>query len=182
MTAMAAKRTERREREPPRGGDRSEGVLALYREHGANLYGYALGILGDRADAEDVTQDAFIKLDRHLQLGRTDSNLRAWLYRVVLNSSRDLLRARSRRAEPPDDSPGPTPQPLRTLALHRVLQRLATRDRELVLLRGHGLSYAEMAETLDVRPSSLGTLLARALERFATFYADEIGPDEGGRR
>ncbi len=153
-------------------------VLDLYREHGRHLYGYALGLVGEPADAEDAVQDAFLRLDRHLCAGGDDSNLRAWLYRVITNLCRDVLRSRRRVAVAPPGDRAARGDALTALALRRVLERLAPRDRELVLMRGRGLSYAEMAAAAGIRPASVGKTLARALERFVEAYRREVPTKE----
>jgi len=163
--------------EEPERASAEERVLTLYREHGRRLYGYALGLLGNRADAEDVVQDAFLRLGQHLAKKGDEANLRGWLYRVATNLCRDRQRGRMRHAGAAPDSAGPTPTALSAIAIERVLTRLKPRDRELVLLRGEGLSYAEIAVSTATNPSSIGTLLARALRQFAEEYAREFGKE-----
>ena len=152
-------------------------VVDLYREHGRRLFAYALGMLGQPADAEDVVQDAFLRLAGHLRAGGEDTNLHGWLYRVATNLGRDVQRARRRRAAEPTTSECSPPRALTAIALERILGRLPARDRELVLMRGAGLSYAEMAAAADIRASSVGKLLSRALARFTAAYRTEIGTE-----
>jgi len=154
-----------------------ETVLDLYRHHGARLYAYALGFLGEPADVEDVVQDAFVRLSEHLRRGGSDEQIRAWLYAVVANLCRDVLRWRKRRVDI-DAEPETGPWEVsRTLAIRRVLKRLSPRDREMVLLRGGGLTYAEIAAAMGLHDASVGKLLSRALERFAVEYAREFGKE-----
>ena len=54
-----------------------------------------------------------------------------------------------------------------------ALERLAPRDREVLLLRQEGFSYKEIAQVVNVAPTSVGTLLARALDRFVSVYEEE---------
>lgn len=161
--------------EPTTNSNSEDQLLALYRDHGKKLFGYALGILRDRADAEDVVQEAFVRLDAHLRDQRSNPNLRAWLYRVVTNLARDVGRRRSRIGGEPEPVAGPEPKPLRRLALDRVLASLRPRERELVLMRGLGLSYAEMAEVLETLAASIGKQLSRALDQFHEAYEREVG-------
>lgn len=164
------------EQAPETSADR---VLALYREIGVRLYAFALGFVGRKADAEDVVQEAFLRLAEHLRAGPSDTNVRAWLYRVAGNLCHDVTRSRRRRADGPADAPVAEPEPLRSLAIRRVLARLGDRDRKLLLLRGEGMSYAEIAAAAELNPVSVGKLLARALERFGAEYRREY---EGGGR
>ncbi len=149
-------------------------VLSLYREHGKHLFGYAFGLLGRRADAEDVVQDAFLRLSEHVAAGGPDSNLRAWLFRVTTNLCRDILRSRRRVAGSLPERQTSDGDVLRALAIRRVLAGLEIRDRTLVALRGLGLSYAEISVAAGVNPASVGKLLARALERFSAGYRREF--------
>src|ERR1700746_2870130 len=79
------------------GTDATLGVTALYRAHAVGLIRLAIIMLGDRAAAEDVVQDAFLGLYRHWDgLADTDSAL-AYTRSAVLNRCRNALRQRSRR-------------------------------------------------------------------------------------
>ena len=158
------------------GGTVEARVLALWGEHGRRLYGYALGLVAAPADAEDVVQDVFLRLAQHLGRGGDDTNLPAWLFRVTTNLCRDVVRSRVRRqGEPPELAAAAGGDALERIAFQRVLARLDERDRRLVLLRGLGLSQAEMAEVAGIRPSSVGKTLARALDRFIAEYRREGG-------
>jgi RNA polymerase sigma-70 factor (sigma-E family) len=81
----------------PGAADAADGVTALYRAHAVGLIRLAIIMLGDRAAAEDVVQDAFLGLYRHWDgLADTDSAL-AYTRSAVLNRCRNALRQRSRR-------------------------------------------------------------------------------------
>jgi RNA polymerase sigma-70 factor (ECF subfamily) len=62
--------------------------------------------------------------------------------------------------------------------LRAALAELAPRDREILLMREEGFRYAEIAEVVGVAPSSVGTLLARALRRFSTVYREGNGQQD----
>ena len=89
-------------------------TLSLYRDYGRALFAYALRLVRHSADAEDVTQEAFLRLGRHLQAGGSDHQARAWLYRVVTNLCHDVHRADRRRADSAPPETGRSPQALRT--------------------------------------------------------------------
>ena len=63
--------------------------------------------------------------------------------------------------------------------MRTALAKLAPRDREILLMREEGFRYAEIAEVVGVAPSSVGTLLARALGRFSSVYREGNGREEG---
>ena len=145
----------------------------LFDEHGAALYRFAVVLLRHHQDAEDVVQESFLKLLRHLEEGGNRDNIRGWLFTVAAHAARDRQRRRLRWlpwaptydpiVAPPDlpDEDG------RLHAARMALQRLPARDRLLLALRANGLSYRQIAEAAGIKPASVGRLLARALDRWA---------------
>jgi len=108
--------------------------------------------------------------------------LRVWMFRVATNLIRDTARQSANRRRILSGSPLPEPVPSPDVETERqekirevrvALEKLAPRDREVLLLRQEGFSYKEIAQVVNVAPTSVGTLLARALERFASVYAKE---------
>ena len=80
------------------------------------------------------------------------------------------------RTPPPDPVPSAEKEVERNEEIREVreaLDQLAPRDREVLLLRQEGLSYKEIAQVVNVSPTSVGTLLARSLKRFASVYTKE---------
>ena len=157
-------------------GTRRE-TLTLFEEHGPALYRFALVFMRHREDAEDVLQETFLKLLSHLQAGRPGTNLRGWLFTVAAHACRDRLRRRSRWLPWSEEHDVPVePPPLadedgRLHAVRSAMARLSPRDRLLVALRAQGLSYAEIADASGMRRTSVGRLLARALQRWERAYA-----------
>ncbi len=156
----------------------------------SDLFGVAYRVLGDGAEAEDVLQDAFLKLsETRALLARPDAEVRAWLRRVCLNHSfnrlRNSHRARERaervgRLDPARgiDEGGPPADVLRAEAQREVRQALATlpeHQRNCLVLRHSGYAYAEIAETLDMPIGSVGVLLGRAERAFRTAYERRQG-------
>lgn len=142
--------------------------------------------LGDRDQAEDLAQDAFVRLlDQHPR------NPRAWLFTVALNLARDALRGETRRAShlhlveqeyEAERPPSPEEATVREETAQEVrtaLGALSERDRTLLLLWEERFSYRQIAETLGVAPSSIGPLLVRAQRRFLERYnhPNEEGED-----
>jgi RNA polymerase sigma factor (sigma-70 family) len=150
----------------------SDEALRLFRAHGDALYRFARVMVREPGDAEDVVQEAFVRLLHHLRGGGDRSNLKSWLFAVTANLSRDHLRRRKRwlawlpeherglRADPELETRDP--QALFLAAL-RVLPR---RDRVLLMLKVQGLSYRDIAVAAGIREVSVGRLLARALARW----------------
>ena len=147
-------------------------IERLFEQHSAALYRFARVLLHQAEDAEDVVQVAFVRLMEHLVRGGDQTNLRAWLFTVTANLARDRLRTR-RRWLPWEGVEEPRVAAEMTLDAHdpqreflAIAHRLAPRDRLLLALRAQGLSYREIAEAADIKPASVGQLLARALTRW----------------
>lgn len=157
-------------------GTRRE-VLTLFEAHGNALYRFALVLLRHHQDAEDVVQETYLKLLDHLRVAHADSNVRGWLFTVAANACRDRMRRRNRWMPwSVANEPAVEPAPLhdedgRLSAVRHALRQLSERDRLLVALRSHGLSYREIAEAAHIRPTSVGRLLARAVDRWERAYA-----------
>jgi len=149
-----------------------DAALALFRDHGPAVYRFATALTRHRDDAEDVVQETFLKLLRHLQAGGSRANLRGWLFTVAAHACRDRQRRRLRwlpwttDREPAVDPPPLADEDGRIGAARRALAGLAGRDRLLLTLRAQGLSYREMAGAAGIKEASVGRLLARALARW----------------
>ncbi len=147
---------------------------ALYRESVADVHGYAISLLGERAGAEDVTALAFERLYRARgRLDRGRGTPRAWLFAIARNAALDELRRRGRQ---PTYEMGESAGKLEVVEMLEQVERRATvrealaglplRDREVVLLKFHGqLTNGELARALGISESNAGTRLHRALLR-----------------
>lgn len=152
---------------------------AVFDRHHDAVFRYLHRLTGDVEEAEELTQETFVRLLEHdVDSDRTES----WLFTVALNLVRDRARTRRRRAElaggkdlTPD---GPdTPEEAyrrseRRRRVRRALDELKPRDRKMLLMREEGFSYAEIGEAFGVSTTSVGTILSRALRRFADAYED----------
>jgi RNA polymerase sigma-70 factor, ECF subfamily len=153
--------------------DPSSAANELFQLHGAAVYRFALIMLRHPQDAEDVVQETFLKLLHHLRSGRSAENLRGWLFTVAAHAARDRQRRRLRWIPwGPDHEAMVEPAALpdedgRLQAAREALHRLSGRDRLLIALRANGLPYREIAAAAGIRPTSVGRLLARALDRWA---------------
>jgi RNA polymerase sigma-70 factor, ECF subfamily len=145
-------------------------VSTLFDLHANGLYRLALAMLHEADAAQDVVQDTFVRLIAHLEGGGTLPNARGWLYTVAAHACRDRQRRLGRwlpwiaerdtrqAAETPDFRDA-------TQATLDAIRALAPRDRLLVALRAQGLSYREIGDAAGIRATSVGRLLARALDR-----------------
>lgn len=158
---------------------------ALFLAHFQAVYRIAYRIAGTREEAEDLAQEAFIRLHRSPQVWQTaeEAGLRAWVYRVVTHLAYNSARAQGRRQRREDavfgtsageaDPVEVAEQVERRLAVRRALLRLPQKQAQLLLMRHAGLSYRELAKALELAPGSVGTLLARAEAAFERAYAAE---------
>jgi RNA polymerase sigma-70 factor (ECF subfamily) len=157
----------------------------VFRSHYRQLHGLLFRLIGDRQEAEDVLQEVFIKLAGSDVLRKPDDEVRAWLRRVCLNTGHNRLRA-GRRAEhhinragqlavagDSTGSPGPLDGVLlkeQQDAVRRALDTLPRNQRDCLLLRHSGYSYAEIAATLEISAGSVGVFLARGEHAFRISY------------
>ncbi len=161
----------------------------LYRESVADVHGYAISLLGDRASAEDVTALAFERLYRaRSRLDSRRGTPRALLFTIVRNAALDELRRRARQpelvAEPEareaqQDHDEQLARIERRETVRAALSTLTLREREIVLLKFHGqLTNAELGRVLSISESNAATRLHRALhslrERCADIDREEV--------
>lgn len=155
-------------------------IFARY--HGA-IYGYILGMVGNAEQAQDLTQDTFVKAFKALP-GTHDLVLPAWLYRIATNTALDALRHRRRLMwlpfGPGEDEAIPDTDPdLPTAlaegeAMRAALARLTPPQRACLLMRARdGLSIDEIAEAMRMSKGNVKITLYRAKERFRAVY-DEL--------
>ena len=156
----------------------SEAARELFEAHGAAVYRFAAVLVRHHQDAEDVVQETFLKLLRHLQSGGELTNVRGWIFTVAAHAARDRQRGRVRWMPwlPVHDTRVPAPvlpdEDGRLKAARETLRRLPERDRLLLVLRAQGLSYLEIAAATGIRSTSVGRLLARAVNRWAGLRKD----------
>jgi RNA polymerase sigma-70 factor, ECF subfamily len=169
------------------------------------LFATAMRLTRNRADAEDLVQDTFVKAFRHADQFKRGTNLRAWLYTILHNTWRNRLRDASRdtvevdsdqvdraAARPGGGEPVETPERILMRStldadLQAALDELPEAFRQAVWLRDvEEFSYAEMAEMLSV---PIGTVMSRIsrgrrmlFERLSTSAAPLAAGAVGGRR
>jgi RNA polymerase sigma factor (sigma-70 family) len=148
--------------------------------HHRAVFATARAVVRDSALAEEVTQEVFLKLYRHLDSAPGAELLRPWLLRVTLNEARNTLRSRNRAltrdanyliAKSQDLATSLEDEGRRQLeAATRALEKIKEPMRSCLLLRHQGLSYREIAQTLSLKENYVGSLIARARKEFARTY------------
>lgn len=175
-------------------GDAMAGRVLVARL-GPRLFGYAARVLGDPTEAEDVVQEAMLKLWKIAPDWRQgEAQVSTWAYRVTANLCTDRLRRRKTRAqvaldgiaEPEADIASAVEQMTevdRAAALQSALDELPDRQREAVVLRHlEGLSNPEIAEVMDIGVEAVESLTARgkrALKALLAGRKEELGYDDG---
>ena len=144
----------------------------LYRHHVGEVYRYTYAVLGNHADAEDVTQTTFVNALRALERGESPRNASSWLIAIAQNVVRQRWRqaaARPAEVELVQDVPvAPDEEDIELDELVRALQRIPPAQREALVLRElEGRSYTEIAGILGLTTSALETLLFRARRSLA---------------
>ncbi|UTH49932.1 RNA polymerase sigma factor [Loktanella salsilacus] len=149
------------------------------------VMGQAVRMLQDRAEAEDVAQEAMMRLWKIAPDWRQgEAQVSTWLYRVVANLCTDRLRRRKRGgvgldqiAEPADTAPGAAAviqDETRLRALSDALAQLPDRQAQAVALRHlEGLSNPEIAAIMDISPRAVESLTARGKRALSAALADQ---------
>jgi RNA polymerase sigma-70 factor, ECF subfamily len=144
----------------------------LYRRHVADVYHYALAVMRNQADAEDVTQTTFLNAFRAYERGERPKKAQNWLIAIAHNVCRQRFRQSARRPTEvsfdedigdrfvgaPEQDEGPNAEDIR-----RALGHLAFNQRAALVMRElEGRSYSEIAEILGLSASAVETLIFRA--------------------
>jgi RNA polymerase sigma-70 factor (ECF subfamily) len=158
----------------PRITDGAAEVVAAYDANERDLFSFALAVTRDRGAAEDIVQEAFLRLVREAHAGRFPDNARAWLYRVTVNLARSRARG-ARVAErwhsffaPREEPKSPEDEVLRRERDERVRRAVAalpTTERMAFLLVNDGMSGREVAEIIGRTEGATRTLLYRARQQ-----------------
>jgi RNA polymerase sigma-70 factor (ECF subfamily) len=153
----------------------------IYDKYKTPIYNYVYHLVGDREQADDLTQDTFLKVFRALPKMDANLKLSAWLYRIATNTAYDALRRRKIIAwlpwqeldHEPADVESADPQEiygtteLVRAALHRMPQHYRS---ALLLYMQEGFSYSEIAYTLNIAESGVKMYLSRARQSFREHY------------
>jgi RNA polymerase sigma-70 factor (ECF subfamily) len=151
-------------------------VSELFENHHESLYRYLVRLSGEPDIAADAAQEAFVRLLERPPKGPVE---RAWLFKVGTNCVLEGLRTAARRerlldgradqtmADPPRDPAEVLEAEERRQAVMAALAQLNDKERIAVLMREEGFSHREIAEAVGTTTGSVGTLLARTLERLA---------------
>lgn len=165
-------------------GDAFRELLGRYRKSALAL---AYQMLGNADDAEDISQDAFVKVFQALPRFRREAAFSTWLYRIVTNLC--LARIRRNRAPVALDSVGelrswedPSRRVTEALLTRQVLSQMAPELRAILLLRDQlGLSYREISSTIMVPVGTVRSRLSKARAVFRGLWHEATVLEEAAR-
>lgn len=179
--------------EPKRTNPAAHDLSGLFREHAARLAGAVRGILGPRADVQEVLQEAFLRAWKALAGGASPRDRSAWVFVLTLNLARDLRREQARRGQgmkldevdgmkliAKEQEPHALLEGLETLSAARAaILKLEEDVKEVFLLRVSGeLSFEAIAEALAIPVGTAKTRMRTALRRLRHHLAD-LAPGAG---
>jgi RNA polymerase sigma factor (sigma-70 family) len=156
--------------------------------HHRTVFRTARSVVQDCGLAEDVTQEVFIRLYKHMDSIQDTDMLRPWLIRVALNVARNTIRGNIRANTRDENYVKETvensvisveseyEQQTEVNEINRALNKVKEPLRSCLVLKQQGLSYREIAESLSLNEASIGTFVARARQEFLRFYG-KIGRD-----
>jgi RNA polymerase sigma-70 factor (ECF subfamily) len=148
----------------------SQQISSLFQQHGPRVYRRALRLLGNPADAEEATQEIFIRVLSSIDGFQQRSQLTTWLYQVTTNYCLNLIRDRSRRTELHEAHVAPmagdaevgTARPDDLVLLRKLLAGADEQQAQAVIyVFLDGMSHQEAAEVLGVSKRTVGNLIER---------------------
>ena len=165
----------------------AEAFGLLMKKHEDRLFGLALRILGNRSDALDATQDAFIAAFRQAGSFRGDAAVGTWLYRIGANACKDLLRKKKRWTTQDNETLETMHRDTARSIESSVTDRLVIRDalaqlpdeyRDAVVLHDlGGITYEEIARITETQIGTVKSRISRGRRRLAELLEHPTGPE-----
>jgi RNA polymerase sigma-70 factor, ECF subfamily len=163
-----------------------------------NVYRLAYDLTSNQHDAEDLSQEVFIKAYRALATFRGDAKWSSWLYRITVNTFYDYARSGMKKTINYSDNwdqhseDNETPKPGNSISpdasaeasiiqehIEEALNRLSPRERSVFVLRHyHDCSLKQIADTLEISDGTVKALLFRAIQKLQqalAFYRNDFG-------
>jgi RNA polymerase sigma-70 factor (ECF subfamily) len=155
-------------------------ITKMFDELHEPVYRYLLCRSASPVDADDIIQETFLRLYRHLSAGGREDNIRGWVFRVAHNININEIKRRKHLysnvpnefadREMPHADPTPGPEDLvlhreKMDRLHAAISTLSEQQKQCLFLRAEGFRYREIAEILDVTVSTVAESLRRAIRK-----------------
>ncbi|HET9793104.1 MAG TPA: RNA polymerase sigma factor [Thermoanaerobaculia bacterium] len=160
------------------------GATGLFEKYADALLRFADRMISNRAEAEEITQEVFLKMITRVEQYDGRAAVSSWLFAIAANACRDRLRRSRRAVVVPLDAVAEAPargEPIenrlheraRRQAVRQALSKLSDEQREaLVLARYHGMPYAEIARTLQITEGAVKTRIFRAMETLKGIFSE----------
>ena len=160
----------------------------IYKQYSSTVYTIALGVTRNRQDAEEATQDVFIKVFRNLKNFRFGSSFGTWLYKIAVNTAINIYRKRARhgavslqydelkdtRTMMPDIQRQETDREDVAARVAALLDNISPEHRSCIVLREiEGFDYKEMAGILSIPLNTVRSRLKRAREALIAYCRKE---------
>lgn len=173
-----------------RDGELSQ-LEELFARYSKRLYHFFLRWTSDRAAAEDLVQEVFVRMLKYRHTYRDHVEFEPWLWTLARHAATDLWRARPREVELNETTPEPESGEAHPLAalereedvarLAAALERLAPEKREVLLLaRFSELAYERIGEVLGISVGAVKVRVHRAMKDLKTAYLAEVAEAKGG--
>ena len=147
----------------------------IYIKHYRKLFCFAFQCTLSKHDSEDLVQETFTRFLKEIRRGTEINNTQAWLYKVLTN----LINTNKSRAKQQiwklkqngsamqsEDFQTEYSSDEKKRIISGELKQMPSDERKLLILYNRGLKYEEIAEILDMNPNSVGTTLARTIQKF----------------
>lgn len=150
----------------------------VYKENYLRLFRVASKMLHDADAAKDVVQDVFESYYMNSIVKYQIHNINSWLLRATINKSIDLYQKKKKFSGmdyivESEDNSHPE-QDIDAALLQKAIDKLDTRDKTIIILYSEGYPYKEIAHIADIKFTSVGKLLARALDKLKILMKDKI--------
>lgn len=162
--ALTSGETNRGSRSEVEGRERERKLEEIYEDHVAMVYNICYRMFANRADAQDATQDVFLKVYKNLEGFRGRSKLSTWIYRITMNHCIDRMRRkRLKTVELQEWVASPERDHDTRIRLEKAVASLPASYRSVFVLHDiQGFHHAEIAEILGITPGSSKSLLHRS--------------------
>lgn len=159
--------------------DENPGIAfqSLYKTYFKRIFAFVYSLVGNGQEAEEMTQETFLKLFLHLENHGTLEKPKSWIYRVAANISINHLKRRqmylkilSSQAQKETSGPDLEADLIKREEIERIrraVEKLPPRDRVILMLYQDSLSYEEISRTMKIKKSSVGKILCRARIKLA---------------
>jgi len=153
-------------------------ATTLFQELRKPLARYLTGLGLSPEEAQDVVQDSFLQLHKHLAAGGSRDNIRSWLFRVAHNGARNCQQSYARRMgeslEPIAGAASGEASPEQVVLakerferLNAAVHSLSEQERQCLMLRAEGLRYREIGEVMGIPVSTTADIVSRAVNKLA---------------